>query len=76
MAFNVVKDPICVGAQKIDSQNWLLNFIHKWWLLKEPVFLWFIPLIRKRGDDIKLISVATSIGIKSTDMFGKLFSFD
>ena len=38
-------------------------------------FLWFVPLIWKRGDDIKLIAVARSIGIKNTNMFGKLFSF-
>ena len=38
-------------------------------------FLWFVPLIWKRGDDIKLIAVARSIGIKNANMFGKLFSF-
>ena len=38
-------------------------------------FLWFVPLIWKCGDDIKLIAVARSIGIENTNMFGKLFSF-
>ena len=38
-------------------------------------FLWFVPLIWKRGDDIKLIAVARSIGVENTNMFGKLFSF-
>ena len=36
---------------------------------------WFVPLIWKRGDDIKLIAIARSIGIKNTNMCGKLFSF-
>ena len=53
-----------------------MNFIQKWWLLKEPVFLWFVRVIRKRGDDIKLISIARWIGIKNTNVLGKLFSFD
>ena len=38
-------------------------------------FLWFVPLIRKRGDDVKLITVARSVGIKNTNVFSKLFSF-
>ena len=32
--------------------------------------------MRKRGDDSKLITVARSAGIKNTNVFGKLFSFD
>ena len=44
-------------------------------ILVRCFFLWFVPLIWKRGDDIKLIAVARSIGIKNTNTFGKLFSF-
>ena len=43
---------------------------------KGAVFLWFVPLIRKRCDDIELITVARSMGIKNTNVFGILSSFD
>ena len=56
-------------------QNWLFIFIQTCWLLKAPVLLWFVPLKRKCCDDIKLIAIARSIGIKNTNVFGKLFSF-
>ena len=56
-------------------QKYLLGSIKKWTQFWSGVFLWFVPLIWKRGDDIKLIAVARSIGIKNTNMFGKLFSF-
>ena len=40
-------------------------------------FFWggLFLLLWKRGDDIKLIAIARSIGILNTNMFGKLFSF-